>query len=65
MVCDAGKPAVLLTVSGPGAVHGLAGCSHATTNAWPLIMLSGSAETVSPRSQAFRVHDVGVYNICI
>ena len=39
-----GVPAVLLTVSGPGAVHGIAGLSHAQANTWPLILLSGSAE---------------------
>ncbi|XP_076952644.1 2-hydroxyacyl-CoA lyase-like [Bidens hawaiensis] len=36
------RPAVLLTVSGPGAVHGLAGLSNAAANAWPLVMISGS-----------------------
>ena len=41
-----GVPAVLLTVSGPGAVHGIAGLSHAQANTWPLILLSGSAEQV-------------------
>ncbi|QDZ22180.1 2-hydroxyacyl-CoA lyase [Chloropicon primus] len=39
-----GKPAVLLTVSGPGVVHGLAGLSNATENCWPMIMISGSVE---------------------
>ncbi|KAL5226343.1 hypothetical protein ABZP36_014608 [Zizania latifolia] len=37
-----GGPGLLLTVSGPGCVHGLAGLSHATANAWPLLMISGS-----------------------
>ncbi len=41
-----GMPGVLLTVSGPGAVHGIAGLSHAQINTWPMIMLSGSAEQV-------------------
>ena len=41
-----GAPGVLLTVSGPGAVHGIAGLSHAQANCWPLLMLSGSAEQV-------------------
>eukprot|EP00252_Welwitschia_mirabilis_P028115 TRINITY_DN999_c0_g1_i1.p1 TRINITY_DN999_c0_g1~~TRINITY_DN999_c0_g1_i1.p1 ORF type:complete len:571 (-),score=11.66 TRINITY_DN999_c0_g1_i1:363-2075(-) len=35
-------PGVLLTVSGPGCVHGLAGLSNATANAWPFLMISGS-----------------------
>lgn len=42
-----GVPGVLLTVSGPGAVHGIAGLSHAGINCWPMIMLSGSSEQVS------------------
>ena len=44
-----GAPGVLLTVSGPGAVHGIAGLSHAQVNCWPLLMLSGSAEQVRAR----------------
>lgn len=38
------KPGVLLTVSGPGCVHGLAGLSNAMANAWPLFMISGSCD---------------------
>lgn len=38
---------MLLTVSGPGAVHGIAGLSHAAVNCFPLIMVSGSCEQVS------------------
>ena len=41
-----GVPGVLLTVSGPGAVHGIAGLSHAGINCWPMIMISGSSEQV-------------------
>ena len=41
-----GVPGVLLTVSGPGAVHGIAGLSHAQINTWPMLMLSGSSEQV-------------------
>lgn len=44
-----GKPGVLLTVSGPGMVHGIAGLSHAKENRWPMIMISGSCETVCLR----------------
>ncbi|KAJ0989132.1 hypothetical protein J5N97_007488 [Dioscorea zingiberensis] len=40
----AAKPGVLLTVSGPGCVHGLAGLSNAQANAWPLLMISGSCD---------------------
>ena len=39
-----GHPAALLTVSGPGVVHGLAGLSNATANCWPMLMISGSVE---------------------
>ena len=39
-----GTPAALLTVSGPGAVHGLACLAHAQANCWPVLMLSGSCE---------------------
>ena len=42
-----GVPGVLLTVSGPGAVHGIAGLSHAQVNCWPMLMISGSAEQVT------------------
>ncbi|KAJ9701379.1 hypothetical protein PVL29_006643 [Vitis rotundifolia] len=39
-----GKPGLLLTVSGPGCVHGLAGLSNAAANAWPMVMISGSCD---------------------
>lgn len=39
-----GKPGILLTVSGPGCVHGLAGLSNAMINTWPMIMVSGSCD---------------------
>lgn len=39
-----GKPGILLTVSGPGCVHGLAGLSNAMVNTWPMIMISGSCD---------------------
>ncbi|CAM8992327.1 unnamed protein product [Rhodiola kirilowii] len=38
------SPGVLLTVSGPGCVHGLAGLSNAMANAWPMVMISGSCD---------------------
>jgi len=37
-----GFPSALLTVSGPGVIHGLAGLANAKINTWPLIMISGS-----------------------
>uniref|UniRef100_A0A7S0UUS4 2-hydroxyacyl-CoA lyase n=1 Tax=Polytomella parva TaxID=51329 RepID=A0A7S0UUS4_9CHLO len=51
------QPAVLLTVSGPGAVHGIAGASHATINGWPLLMISGSAPTSELGKGAFQELD--------
>ncbi|KAL9226521.1 hypothetical protein vseg_002327 [Gypsophila vaccaria] len=39
-----GKPGILLTVSGPGCVHGLAGLSNASVNAWPTVLISGSSD---------------------
>ncbi|KAJ9540990.1 hypothetical protein OSB04_027496 [Centaurea solstitialis] len=39
-----GVPGVLLTVSGPGCVHGLAGLSNAAVNGWPMVMISGSCD---------------------
>ncbi|KAI5684328.1 hypothetical protein M9H77_05556 [Catharanthus roseus] len=39
-----GRPGILLTVSGPGCVHGLAGLSNAGANAWPMVMISGSCD---------------------
>lgn len=38
------RPGILLTVSGPGCVHGLAGLSNAAANAWPMVMISGSCD---------------------
>ena len=52
-----GVPAVLLTVSGPGAVHGIAGLSHAQANTWPLILLSGSAEQVNSLACEFAIDE--------
>ncbi|KAI3900417.1 hypothetical protein MKW92_020255 [Papaver armeniacum] len=39
-----GSPGILLTVSGPGCVHGLAGLSNSTINCWPMVMISGSCD---------------------
>ncbi|KAG2300303.1 hypothetical protein Bca52824_036775 [Brassica carinata] len=39
-----GRPGILLTVSGPGCVHGLAGLSNAWANTWPVVMISGSCD---------------------
>jgi len=55
-----GVPGVLLTVSGPGAVHGIAGLSHAQINTWPMVMISGSAEQVSSTS-----HPTSYVHLCL
>ncbi|MED6164132.1 hypothetical protein PIB30_086774 [Stylosanthes scabra] len=39
-----GRPGILLTVSGPGCVHGLAGLSNSAANTWPMVMISGSCD---------------------
>lgn len=38
------KPGICLTVSAPGFLNGLVSLSHATTNCWPMILMSGSSE---------------------
>src|SRR6266487_4166151 len=39
-----GKPGVCLTVSAPGFLNGLAALANATTNCFPMILISGSSE---------------------
>src|SRR5690348_12271415 len=39
-----GKPGVCLTVSAPGFLNGLAALANATTNCFPMILVSGSSE---------------------
>lgn len=39
-----GKPGVCMTVSAPGFLNGLVSLAHATTNCWPMILISGSSE---------------------
>ena len=38
------KPGVCLTVSAPGFLNGLTAAAHATTNCYPMILISGSSE---------------------
>jgi len=38
------KAGVCLTVSAPGFLNGLVSLAHATTNCWPMILISGSSE---------------------
>lgn len=37
-------PGICLTVSAPGFLNGLTALAHATTNCWPMILISGSSE---------------------
>lgn len=39
-----GVPGVCLTVSAPGFLNGLVAVANATTNCWPMILISGSSE---------------------
>lgn len=39
-----GKPGVCLTVSAPGFLNGMTALAHATTNCFPMLLLSGSSE---------------------
>jgi len=38
------KPGICMTVSAPGFLNGLTALAHATTNCWPMILVSGSSE---------------------
>ena len=38
------KPGICLTVSAPGFLNGLTAAANATTNCWPMILISGSSE---------------------
>jgi len=38
------RPGVCLTVSAPGFLNWLTALAHATTNCWPMILISGSSE---------------------
>lgn len=38
------KPGICMTVSAPGFLNGLTAVANATTNCWPMILISGSSE---------------------
>ena len=38
------KPGICMTVSAPGFMNGLTALANATTNCWPMILISGSSE---------------------
>ncbi|UJR24963.1 hypothetical protein I4U23_006327 [Adineta vaga] len=49
-----GKPAVCLTVSGPGLIHALGGMANAQVNKWPMIVMSGSSDQPQESMGAFQ-----------
>ncbi|KAK4580437.1 hypothetical protein LTR86_000640 [Recurvomyces mirabilis] len=49
-----GKPGVCISVGGPGAFHVFAGVPHAMANSFPLLVLSGAAETHNSGKGAFQ-----------
>eukprot|EP00095_Tigriopus_kingsejongensis_P010593 maker-scaffold818_size92908-snap-gene-0.17 protein:Tk10593 transcript:maker-scaffold818_size92908-snap-gene-0.17-mRNA-1 annotation:"2-hydroxyacyl- lyase 1" len=48
------KPAVCLTVSGPGLLHTLGGMANAKENSWPMIVVGGSCDTDQEALGAFQ-----------
>ncbi|CAF1250594.1 unnamed protein product [Rotaria sordida] len=49
-----GKPAVCLTVSGPGLIHALGGMANAQINKWPMVVLAGSSDQPQESMGAFQ-----------
>eukprot|EP01124_Arcella_intermedia_P036754 TRINITY_DN9697_c0_g1_i2.p1 TRINITY_DN9697_c0_g1~~TRINITY_DN9697_c0_g1_i2.p1 ORF type:complete len:556 (+),score=86.70 TRINITY_DN9697_c0_g1_i2:146-1669(+) len=48
------KPAICLTVAGPGLVHALPGLLNATANCWPMILISSGAWTSQVHMGSFQ-----------
>lgn len=40
-----GVPGACLVVSGPGVVHGLAGCANSKENGWPMLLIGGASDS--------------------
>jgi len=49
-----GKPAVCLTVAGPGMVHAIPGLLNANANGWPMVLLSAACESNEEGRGAFQ-----------
>ena len=49
-----GRPAVCLTVSGPGVIHAFGGMANANENCWPLIVIGGSSDDNQESMGAFQ-----------
>ncbi|KAI9741623.1 MAG: hypothetical protein M1834_000007 [Cirrosporium novae-zelandiae] len=52
-----GRPGVCLVVGGPGVLHAIAGIGNSSANAFPLLVLAGSAETHLVTRGAFQEFD--------
>ncbi|KAI4088801.1 MAG: hypothetical protein LQ344_005854 [Seirophora lacunosa] len=52
-----GRPGVCLVVGGPGVLHALPGVANSSANAFPLLLLAGSAETHLIAKGAFQELD--------
>ncbi|PGH26815.1 hypothetical protein AJ80_01581 [Polytolypa hystricis UAMH7299] len=52
-----GRPGVCLVVGGPGVLHAVAGIGNASANAFPLLVLAGSAESNIITKGAFQEMD--------
>nr|KMM69785.1 2-hydroxyphytanoyl-CoA lyase [Coccidioides posadasii RMSCC 3488] len=52
-----GRPGICLVVGGPGVLHAMAGIGNASANAFPLVVLAGSAETTSVTKGGFQEMD--------
>jgi len=50
------KPGICLTVSAPGFLNGLTALTNATTNCFPMILISGSSEREIVDLQIGRAH---------
>ena len=53
------KPGICLTVSAPGFLNGLTALAHATTNCFPMILISGSSRARDRRPAAGRLRGDG------
>ncbi|KPI34880.1 putative 2-hydroxyacyl-CoA lyase [Cyphellophora attinorum] len=51
------RPGVVVCVGGPGVLNTMAGIPHAAANAWPILILAGSAETHNANKAAFQEMD--------
>ncbi|XP_067934876.1 2-hydroxyacyl-CoA lyase 1-like [Watersipora subatra] len=49
-----GRPAVCLTVSGPGLLNALTGMANAKENSWPMLVIAGSSDTDQEGMNAFQ-----------